>query len=235
LTQTYGLLPSSAIARLTGLILLGVTLTHMAGYQISSQFAVPGDFAATTANVVQGEPLYRMALFSYLTSSLLSVGLAIGLYLILAPINRFAALLVLGWRLAEALIASVAWAVRFAILDNQTQTGLMGAQGQEAIHIALRAVSSAAFDISAVCLAIATLIGFSVMLRARLIPMILSLVALLGAFCVLAGSVSTLLDLADNIPSHLAFAITLLSQLAIGVWLAVRGVNYQKAGLKATA
>jgi hypothetical protein len=75
-------------ARLTGLLLLVVTITHMAGFQITSRFVVSADFVATGIKIGQNEGLYRLALLSYGVSSILSVGLAVSFALWIAPISR---------------------------------------------------------------------------------------------------------------------------------------------------
>jgi hypothetical protein len=216
----------SFLARLTGLLLLIVTLTHMLAFQISSTFVVGSDFAATSANVAKGESLYRLAAFSYVVSSILSIGLAVGFYRLVVPINQFGALLVLGWRLFEAILASGAWAIRFALIDLQVQPNLLGPKAAEVFHTLLRSVANSAFDISAIGLALSTLIGFSLLFTAKTLPRVLSAVAVIGAIIVLVTS-SLALTLPDsNLPSHLSFAVTLLSQLAIGAWLLGFGAKH---------
>jgi hypothetical protein len=208
-----------SIGRITGLLLLIVTITHMAGFQISTRFMVAGDFAATSANVVKGETLFRVAALSYAVSSILSVALGVCFYLILEPIHRLSALLVLGWRFFEAMVSSGAWANRFALIDNQTNPNLLGSNGAEALHQLMRNASNASFDIGAIGLALASVIGFACLFRAKTIPRFLSAFAILGGFLVLGTSVIGLLWPKTNIPSDLSFAVTLLSQLAIGAWL----------------
>jgi lipid-A-disaccharide synthase-like uncharacterized protein len=208
-----------SIGRITGLLLLIVTITHMAGFQISTRFMVAGDFAATSANIAKGETLFRAAALSYSVSSILSVALAVCFYMILEPIHRFSALLVLGWRFFEAVVSSGAWANRFALIDNQTNPNLLGPNGAEALHQLLRSATNASFDIGAIGLALASVIGFVCLFRAQTIPRILSAFAVLGGFLVLGTSVIGLLWPKTNIPSDLSFAVTLLSQLAIGAWL----------------
>lgn len=221
------------LARLTGLLLLIVTLTHMAGFQIASRFVIAGDFAATGAKIAQNESLYRLALLSYGASSLLSVGLAVTFALWIAPFSRLAAGLVLGWRLFEAVCATVAWAIRFALVDNQTTPNLLGQAGAEALHRVLRDISNAAFDLGAIGLALATLIGFFILFQARLLPRLLSAIAIVGAILILGSSIVTLGWPDTHIPSSIAFAVTLLSNLGIGLWLLVRGGRPQHAKLLA--
>ncbi len=216
-------------ARLTGLLLFLVTLTHMAGFQIASSFAVPGNFAATGLKIAQNEGLYRLALLSYGVSSIFSVALAVTFALWLAPISRLGAGLVLGWRLFEAISSTVAWAIRFALVDNQTQPNLLGTPGAEALHRVLRDMSNAAFDLGAIGLALATLIGFFILFQARSLPQLLSAIAFLGAMLILVSSVVTLGWPETNIPSSIAFAVTLLSNLVIGLWLLVRGDRSSEA------
>ena len=220
-------------ARLTGLLLLVVTLTHMAGFQITSRFVITGDFAATSIKIAQNEGLYRLALISYGVSSILSIGLAVSFALWIAPISRLGAGLVLGWRLFEAISSTVAWAIRFALVNNQTQPNLMGAPGAEALHRVLRDVSNAAFDLGAIGLALATLIGFFILFQGRCLPRVLSIIAILGATLILVSSVVTLGWPETHIPSSIAFAVTLLSNLVIGLWLLVRGDRSPQANLLA--
>jgi len=220
-------------ARLTGLLLLVVTVTHMAGFQIASSFVVSGDFAATGIKMAQNEGLYRLALLSYSVSSILSVGLAVSFALWIAPISRLGAGLVLGWRLFEALTSTIAWAIRFALVDNQTQPNLLGASGAEALHRALRDASNAAFDLGAIGLALATLIGFYFLFQVRALPRLLSAIAMTGAKLILLSSVISLSAPEINIPSSIAFAVTLLSNLVIGLWLLVRGDRSSQAKMVA--
>jgi hypothetical protein len=210
-------------ARLTGLLLLVVTLTHMAGFQIVSSFVVSGDFAATGIKMAQNEGLYRLALLSYGVSSVLSVGLAVSFALWVEPISRLGAGLVLGWRLFEAISSTATWAIRFALVDNQTQPNLLGAPGAEALHRILRDSANAAFDLGAIGLALATLIGFFLLFQMRALPRLLSAIAMLGAILILVSSVMALGWPETNIASSIAFAVTLLSNLVIGLWLLVRG------------
>ena len=216
-------------ARLTGLLLFLVTVTHMAGFQIASSFVVSGDFAATGIRMTQSEGLYRLALLSYGVSSILSVGLAVSFALWIAPISRLGAGLVLGWRLFEAISSTIAWAIRFALVDNQTQPNLLGASGAEALHRLLRDSANAAFDLGAIGLALATLIGFFFLFQMRALPRLLSAIAMLGALLILVSSVMALGWPETNIPSSMAFAVTLLSNLVIGLWLLVRGDNSSPA------
>ncbi len=216
-------------ARLTGLLLFLVTVTHMAGFQIASSFIVSGDFAATGIKMAQSEGLYRLALLSYGVSSILSVGLAVSFALWIAPISRLGAGLILGWRLFEAISSTIAWAIRFALVDNQTQPNLLGASGAEALHRALRDASNAAFDLGAIGLALATLIGFYFLFQVRALPRLLSAIAMLGAKLILLSSVISLGSPDINIPSSIAFAVTLLSNLVIGLWLLVRGDRSSQA------
>jgi hypothetical protein len=220
-------------ARLTGLLLLVVTLTHMAGFQIASSFVVSGDFAATSLKIAQNESLYRLALLSYGASSMLSVGLAVTFALWLAPISRLGAGLVLGWRFVDAISSTVAWAIRFALVDNQTKPNLLGAPGAEALHRVLRDVSNAAFDLGAIGLALATLIGFFLLFQTRSLPRLLSAIAMLGATLILVSSIVALGWPETDIPSSIAFAVTLVSNLVIGLWLLVRGAVSKEGKLLA--
>jgi hypothetical protein len=87
----------------------------------------------------------------------------------------------------------------------------------------LRDTANAAFDLGAIGLALATLIGFYFLFQVRALPRLLSAIAMLGAKLILLSSVIALSSPEINIPSSIAFAVTLLSNLVIGLWLLVRG------------
>jgi hypothetical protein len=193
----------------------------MAGFQITSRFSHPGDFAATSQAIVQGESLYRLGLLSYAVSSLATIGLAVSLYVLMAPIHKVSALLVVCGRLAEAVLACSSWAIRFALVDSHTSKNPMGLDGARAVHHLLKGVANAGFDLSAIAMAVSNLICFWVLFQARLLPRPLSLLALLGALVVLVTSCLSLSRPEMAASGPLAFAITLLSQLAIGAWLFV--------------
>jgi hypothetical protein len=63
----------------------------------------------------------------------------------------------------------------------------------------------------------------------RALPRLLSAIAMLGALLILVSSVMALGWPETNIPSSIAFAVTLLSSLVIGLWLLVRGDNSSPA------
>jgi hypothetical protein len=213
------------VARITGLILLIVTITHMAGFQISNRFSVSDDVFATAQNISTNQPLYRIATLSYLASSMLSLALGICFYLLVKPINQTAALVVLAFRSFDALLGSTGWATRFAMIENLTKENGLGDAGKQALHNALRDFSSALFDISTIGFSVAVIFGFTCFIWAKTIPRIFSIISILGALVVAVTAAITLFDPNTNLPSHLAFAITLLSQLAIGAWLLIRGAR----------
>jgi hypothetical protein len=124
---------------------------------------------------------------------------------------------------------AVTWAIRFALVDNQTQPYLLGAPGAEALHRLLRDTANAAFDLGAIGLALATLIGFYFLFQVRALPRLLSAIAMLGAKLILLSSLIALGSPEINIPSSIAFAVTLLSNLVIGLWLLVRGDRSSQA------
>jgi hypothetical protein len=76
---------------------------------------------------------------------------------------------------------------------------------------------------------LATLIGFFFLFQARSLPRLLSAIAMLGATFILVSSVMALGWPETNIPSSIAFAVTLLSNLVIGLWLLVRGDRSSQA------
>jgi len=105
----------------------------------------------------------------------------------------------------------------------------LGAPGAEALHRLLRDTANAAFDLGAIGLALATLIGFFFLFQMRALPRLLSAIAMLGAILILVSSVMALGWPKTDIPSSIAFAVTLLSNLVISLSLLVRGDRSSQA------
>ena len=103
-------------ARLAGLSYLLVLAVDIAGLVITSSIEGNGDFAAAARNVAASETLYRVGLCLALLGCLLTIPLAIGLFVTLRPANPSLATMGLVFRSAEAAIGGVGIVGSFAAL-----------------------------------------------------------------------------------------------------------------------
>jgi hypothetical protein len=100
--------PSSSIqtyARLAGLGYLIIIVTGIfAEFFVRSGLIVPGDAAATAANILGDEELFRLGMASEFLMLLSDAALALALYVIFRPYSRNLALLAAFFRLAHAAV-----------------------------------------------------------------------------------------------------------------------------------
>src|SRR6266705_4696497 len=75
-------------ARAAGLFYLLVLAFDIAGLVRTSSIEGGGDFGTTARNIVASQGLYRLGLCFGLIGSMATIGLAIGLYVTLKPVDR---------------------------------------------------------------------------------------------------------------------------------------------------
>jgi predicted benzoate:H+ symporter BenE len=101
---------STSTARLAGLLWLLTAVTGGFGlFTIRSRVIVPGDAAATAANIMASESLYRAAIVSTLISQVLLFFLGLTLFRLFREVDR---------RLATVLLASVMMTVGLAVMNT---------------------------------------------------------------------------------------------------------------------
>ncbi len=104
-------------ARLAGLLWFLSTVTGAFGLiSIRSNVIVPGDAAATAANIMASESLYRAAIVSSLFSQIFLFFTALTLYHLFKEVNQ---------RLARVLIASMLVSVAIAVLNTLNHFGAL--------------------------------------------------------------------------------------------------------------
>lgn len=96
-------------ARITGLLyLIIIVAAGFAEGAVRGTLVVPGDAAATAANIRASEMLFRAGLVADLVAFVSDVAVSILLYVLLRPVNRTVALIATGFRLlAHPAIAAV--------------------------------------------------------------------------------------------------------------------------------
>lgn len=79
------------MARFAGLLYLVITVAAIvAHFYVPSQLLIPGDAAATAANIQASGALFRIGIGSELVVLLIEVGLSIVLYLLFKPVITLA-------------------------------------------------------------------------------------------------------------------------------------------------
>src|SRR5207245_4325492 len=150
-------------ARLAGFMYLFVDAAYLLGFYIVFRFQVPGNFAETAHRIMGSELLYRIGLSSLLIGGLCTVFLAMGLYVVVKPIDNNLALLALVFRLVEATLFGVVTIFNFMVLNLYIGADYMHAfdANQLSVLVNLHSVAlSAGFNIAAIFFSIASMLFF---------------------------------------------------------------------------
>ena len=212
-------------ARLAGLSYLLVLAVDIAGLVITSSIEGNGDFAAAARNVTASETLYRVGLCLALLGCLLTIPLAIGLFVTLRPANPSLATMGLVFRSAEAAIGGVGIVGSFAAL------GAYLAGSQTAFES--QALGNAS-QVAAIFFSTGSTIFFWVFLKSRYLPRLLSAWGVFASALYLAYWMATLI--APDPPGAVTIVASLpifVAEVTTGLWLLIAGVR--TAGSPATA
>lgn len=224
-------------ARLAGFLFLFLMATAVFGeFVVRSGLVVPGSPAETARNVLASEGLFRLGIVSELVSFAGIVMLAVTLYVLLAPVDRTFALLALAWRLCEAALLAVAAVAGPVVLLLLREPAASTALEPEYLHglVALAfGAQSAIYDAGLVFYSLGSAVFAWLFFRSGYVPRIIAVVGVVGSLVVLACNL--VIVLAPGVAGTLlpgAYAPVFLYEVALGLWLLVRGVDAQRIGAR---
>ena len=206
-----------AYARLAGLSYLLVLAVDIAGLVITSSIAGDGDFAAAARNVVASETLYRVGLCLALVGSLLTIPLAIGLFVTLRPVDPSLATMGLVFRSAEAAIGGVGLVGSFAALEAYLAGSQTAFDSQSLGN---------ASQVAAIFFSTGSTIFFWIFLKSRYLPRLLPAWGVFASALYLAYWIASLL--APDLPGAVTIAASLpilVAEVTTGLWLLIAGVR----------
>src|SRR5258708_27234671 len=98
-------------ARVAGGLWLLCIVAGIAGLIASGPLIVANDAAATAANILANESLFRLGFAANLISGLSYLGVTVFMYYVLKPVSRSLSLLAAFFGLAGVAIGGVAWVI----------------------------------------------------------------------------------------------------------------------------
>jgi hypothetical protein len=220
-------------ARIGGALYLAIIALGIFGQIfVRERLVVPGDAAATAANIAASETLWRLSVTGEL--AYLTFGLVLGLvlYVLLKPVSRNVALLGL---LFNTVAVAVEVPARFQLLAALSYLGdasyLQAFEPQQLHALAYHAVrmhdfgfSISLFFFAGVCLAFGDLIR-----RSGYLPWLIGVLMQIAGLCYIVNTFAFLL--APPLSARLYPAILVpvfFAEVSLCVWLLVRGVNVAK-------
>lgn len=220
-------------ARIAGLmLLLSLMVPTLNWVFVLSRFIVPRNEIETAHNVLANEFLFRVGVVGDLITSAVAVMLALALYVVLQSVGKTFALLALLLKLMEA----VFWAV-IALGHLAASLTLKGIASSRAIESEqIRALVGLLLNeqvtmnaIPGVFLGLNSMVFLYLLVRSKYVPGMLAGFGVLSyALIFLSNLLAIALPNYATVGSQIAWgAPSVLSELAIGSWLLIKGISVQ--------
>jgi hypothetical protein len=206
-------------------------VVDIAGVLITSSVAGAGSFGDISQQILASETLYRIGLCCGLVGSLVTILLAIGLYVTVKPVDGNLALMALLFRVVEAAIGAIGTILAFNVLQIHLAASHANAFDANQLGALATFSSGVGTDVGAIFFSVGSTIFFYLLLRSRYIPRLLSA---WGIFASLVYLVVWFVSLI--LPQYAGTAVAvgsvpiLLAELSTGFWLLLVGI---KAPLRA--
>jgi len=229
-----------AYARIGGaLYLIIIAAGLFAEAFVQNKLVVPADAAATATNIMAHETLFRLGIAADLATFLCAVALTMILYVLLKPVNRNLALLMVFFNLVQDAIGGI------NELNSHRALQLLG--GADYLKVfspeQLRAMALLSLKAHSVGFGVALIFfGFSclalgyLIFRSGFFPKLLGILMAIAGLCYLINCFALILS--PTVAGALfpwALLPAFIGELSLALWLAVKGVNVPKWEERASA
>jgi len=201
------------------------------GFIAAAPLIVANDAAATAANILTKESLFRLGFAADLISGLSYLGVTVFIYYVLKAVSRSLSTLAAFFGLAGVAIGAASWVIHLTpllLLHDQYPSAFTTSQLQAMSLFALK-LQLQVFPIAMVFFGIQCIsIGYLVA-RSTFLPRILGVLLAIGGTCYVIASFANFL-----IPSFgprlvpFIMPVALIGEGSLGLWLLVKGVNEQR-------
>ncbi len=218
-------------ARMAGLFYLIFILTTVLATSIRDRFIVSGDAAATANNIISSQGLFRVGFVTELVSATFFVLAAWALYVLLKPVNKNLALLLLLLNLGGVAVECLNALNLFAALQvlsganylSVFQTGQLQALAMSSLDLYTNGFAMTQIFFSAWLIPLGYLIY-----KSRFLPKWLGLLIILDFFGNMSWFLQVFLLPDYRILSYPGNAIGFVAEVALTVWLLIMAVKEQK-------
>ncbi|HYH78656.1 MAG TPA: DUF4386 domain-containing protein [Longimicrobium sp.] len=222
-----------SIARIGGVLYLVIIAGGLFGEAyIRNRVIVPGDAAATAANLQSMEPLWRFGIASEFFMLACTTVLALILYVLLRPVNRDLALLAVFFNLVSIAVEAVNEQQLLAAMFPLGNAGYLAALQPEQLY-ALASLSltsySHGFGISLIFFGCECIVLGYLIFKSGYLPRTVGVLMQVAGACYLVNSFALIVD--PGFASRIFPAILVpafVGELSFCLWLLVRGVNVEE-------
>jgi len=214
-------------AKIAGVAYFAIITTSIASIALGpSALTMGGAVPSTLTDIADQQLLYRAGAVYDLLMYAGVVLLSVALYRVVEPVNRGVALVGVLWRLCEAVLGCVTVVASLAVihLASAGASGLDGALRLELVHLLLQAIGHSLSLISAF-LCLGTIAFCALLYQSRLVPRGLSGWGIAGCGVMLVGALTRLVAPASGELEMVGALAVIPFEIAIGLWLWLRGVE----------
>jgi hypothetical protein len=218
-------------ARMAGLFYLIFILTTVLATSIRDRFIVSGDAAATANNIISSQGLFRVGFVTELVSATFFVLAAWALYVLLKPVNKNLALLLLLLNLGGVAVECLNVLNLYAALQflsganflTAFQTGQLQAMAMSSLVLYTNGFLIAQIFFSAWLLPLGYLVY-----KSRFLPKFLGLLLILDFFGNMSWFLQGFLLPDSSILAYPGNAISFIAEISLTAWLLIMAVKEQK-------
>jgi hypothetical protein len=218
-------------ARIAGLLYLLVAVFYGFSHFFRVSLAVPGDAGATANNIMASEWLFRIAFVSGLIGQLCFILLGLALYVLLKPVNRNLALLMVIFVLVSVPIAMLNLLNQFAallLLSGANYLAVFEADQLHALVMLFLDLLDHGTLIAQIFWGIWLLpLGYLVF-KSGFLPKILGILLMIATFGYVVGSFASFLFPNYDRIIELVYYEPAIAEILFVLWLLIRGVNESK-------
>jgi hypothetical protein len=221
-------------ARVGGMLYLFIVVAALFGESyVRGSLLVPRDPAATAANILGSETLFRVGLAGELLTCVCDIAVTLILYVLLKPVSRNLALLAAFFRLTFVAIYSTAKLFEVAALAALDGAGYLKGldprQLDDLAYVALR-VHGLGYGVSLLFFGVCCILFGYLIHQSKYLPRILGTLLIIGGVGYVTFSLAQVL--APAFAAQYLFPWLMLpafpAELGLALWLTVKGVNIPK-------
>lgn len=183
---------------------------------------------ARTASLILGHlSLFRLGIVGDLIAFTGDIAMAVALYVLLRPVGRHLALLAAFWRVAEAAVLGVITLNSFTmllLLTDARYAKVFSLEQLQSLVWLFNDTHDYGYNIGVIFLALGCIVFSWLFFKSRYIPRLLAGFGLLAYVLMLAGSIVTIMWPDNSLGANFDIPAGLY-EIAIGLWLLLRGVR----------
>ncbi len=207
-----------------------------AEFFVRSKLIVPGDAAATAANIMGSESIFRIGIAGEIVMLIFDVIVAVALYLLLKPVSKGLALLATSFRLVHSAVSGINLLNQVIVLLILGGTGYAAAFNPEQISNQTMLFLNAhnyGYIIGLIFFGIHCLILGYLVYRSEFIPAIFGIFLMVASLGYLTDGFANILMSNYNDYKSLFMAIVagpaIIAELSFCLWLLIKGVRVRKS------